>query len=768
MKEVVEMKTRWSFILLAGLLPIFIIPVPWVTVVQAKVILVALAVIIVVIGWALARFLEGTVSVPQNLIFVLAALLPIAYTVSALALHRSASSLVGGNAEQDTIVVMVLLYALLALPVLIFSSAFRALTVLFRAFFVGAALLVIFQIIRLSFPEALSLGVLPGSASALMGSWHDFGIMLGLLVFLSLALFSTTIFEKWWKWLAGAVGIVSLLLLIVVNWSDVWYMLGGLALLAVLYQWSAARRMRAETREIVRHSALWCALALFALLSGFASSFIYAHMPERLQVVQVEVRPSWQGTLAVGERVFSGGTTLVFGSGPNTFGEVWGLYKPEGVNATNFWNVDFSTGVGLIPTALVTVGVMGLIAWGILSVLVLWSAIRFARAHPAMAWARESASPLHALLFTVLGATLYLVLFQILYAPGITISALAFLFLGLLVVLQNAERAASFTGSLSAEGWRGMVNIGAVVVVAGLIVYAALTGLRATVSDALINRSALVYNSSQDISGALGIVREALVVYPNNDRAERAAVELGLMQLRKMAASGDSSDSARLQLQTTLSQTIEHGLSAVSIDAKDYQNWLALAGLYQNLAGAGVQGAYESAHKAYENARAANPTNPLPLVQLAQLELTAGKKDAALDSLNKALALKPNLAPALFLRSQINAGDGSFADAEWDARGAAELVPQDPLGWYNLGVIYYADHSYENAAASLSRAVSLQNDYSNALFVLALSLEKMGRREEAHGALSRVSVLNPDNATVLQFIADLEAGKPLNENASTP
>lgn len=758
-KDMAEAVAHWSLILLLALLPFFIVPVSWVSVAQAKILLIALTVLVGVIAWVLARSLEGSLTIPKNALFIFAALLPVTYAISALGGERGAASYVGGNAEQGTVVVMTLLYAILALSVLVSQNAFRSVVIYLRAFFLGSAILVVLEIVRVAFPQALSLGVLSGNASTLIGSWHDFGIILGLLVFLSLALYSTPIFEARWKWLIGTVGILSFLLLIVANWRDVWYALGVLAFLAGLYQWSAMRERRGDLRETAKRVGLWSALVLFALLSGLFSSFVYAHLPSLLQVAQTEVRPSWRGTFAVGEKVFEGGEALIFGSGPNTFGQAWGRYKPESVNATDFWNVDFTTGVGLVPTALVTVGILGLIAWGVLGILLFWSVIRFARA-------RESASPIHALSFAALGAALYLALFQIVYAPGIGISSLTFFFLGMLVVLQGVGRGA-FAFSPSLNDRKGMATLAALALVAALVALAALTDIRATVSDALVGRSAALYASSRDASLALENVRAALAVYPGNDRAERAAVELGLLELRDLSAS-NSPDSARIRLQERLSQTIAHGLSAVSIDDTNYQNWLALAGLYQNLAGAGVHGAYESARGAYEKAHAANPTNPLPLVRLAQLELSAGKKDAAQSDLDQALALKPDLAPALFLRSQIKAGEGAFTDAESDAKKAAELAAQDPLGWYNLGAIYYADHSYENAVASLSRAISLEGDYSNALFVLALSYDALGKKEEARGALSRVAELNPGNTSVAKLIADLERGKPLNAGTLAP
>src|SRR3989338_8177488 len=58
-----------------------------------------------------------------------------------------------------------------------------------------------------------------------------------------------------------------------------------------------------------------------------------------------------------------GGKKLIVGSGPNQFVGEWLMSKPSAVNQTIFWNTDFNYGVGLIPTFIVTTGLLGIIAW---------------------------------------------------------------------------------------------------------------------------------------------------------------------------------------------------------------------------------------------------------------------------------------------------------------------------------------------------------------------------------------------------------------------
>jgi tetratricopeptide (TPR) repeat protein len=256
-------------------------------------------------------------------------------------------------------------------------------------------------------------------------------------------------------------------------------------------------------------------------------------------------------------------------------------------------------------------------------------------------------------------------------------------------------------------------------------------------------------------------------MYSQNDRAHRAAIEIGLLQLSQLLSGGETDEATLAQLQDTLATTIQHGLSAVAIENNNYQNWLALARLYGELAGVGVEGAEAAARSAYEEAQKNSPTNPLPFLGLAQLELQASNDVGAREYLLRALEVKPDLAAALFLLSQIEARAGDLPAARARAEAVVQVAPNDSLGWYNLGTIYYAEENYEFAGAAFERAVGIQNDYANALFLLSASYAQLGFYEEGATALRAVAALNPSEASLPDMIAALERGEnPFAEEVS--
>ncbi|MBI2030322.1 tetratricopeptide repeat protein, partial [Candidatus Kaiserbacteria bacterium] len=287
------------------------------------------------------------------------------------------------------------------------------------------------------------------------------------------------------------------------------------------------------------------------------------------------------------------------------------------------------------------------------------------------------------------------------------------------------------------------------------------------VAEILINRSIVTLNTTGDLGLSSHYVSQALRIYPQDTRGQRAAVELGLLQIQKIAAETPT-DQTTAQLKKIIEDTIQYGLRAVSLNGDDYQNWLELAMLYQELAGANVGGAYENAKDAYAKLIADNPTNPIAYLKRAQLELLQKNTDAAIADLVIAVKLKPDFAAAYYLASQIYASTGDFASALPPALSAAQVASGDPLAWYNLGAIAYAGGDYTNAALALERALDLQPQYANALYALGLSYYQLGRVDDAKRILGQLNKLNPNQQIVREIIDNLNAGKPPFSEASTP
>ena len=745
---------QWSMILLIGFLPIFFVPVPWVTIVQAKAALVAIFLAIAAVSWLAARLIDGNVRIPASLVLLAGLFLPAAYAISVAVSGLAQVSLVGSGVEQDTLAFACILYGALALSAIIFSGAPRARVFAVRGLYIGALLLLCLKTLYLIFPS-ISLGsiAIPQTGNVL-GTWHEFVIMLGFLIVLGLGLRQSEHTLGVWKYLFYAVALVSAYFLFVANFFDVWVMVGLAALVALTVESLASRAREGRLTFSWRARGLWVALIALALFSVVFGTFVNNVLPTRIRIANVEVRPSWQGTIAISELALTSPAELFFGAGPNTFGREWGLYKPASVNQTAFWDTSFDSGIGFVPTSFVTIGILGILAWlffaGVLISLAIRSLMRQATgAHNASA----------ASVFAI--ASAYLLAFHVLYVPGPALSTLIFVCAGILVA-HTTHSGLTRTRDLNVrgEGWMSVAKMTGVAVFGLVILVAALGISRVLLAEMLLNRSVVVYNQSKDVQAASRLIAQALFIHSSSARAHRTGVELGLLELRELSAkSGSEDEAARAQLQATLEKTIQHGLSAVAINGDDYQNWLQLAGLYQELAGAKVAGAYENARAAYERARAENPSSPVPLFRLAQLEVLEGHADLALQDLALAVQLKTDFAAAYYFASQIYVSQNNLKDALSAAALTVQYAPNDPLAWYNAGSIAYAAKEYTNAAVTLEKALALEPNYANAAYVLGLSYAQLGRTADALKILEALNTQNPDQPELQKAIADLRAGK---------
>ena len=734
---------RWVSVILLALLPVAVIPVDWITVTQSKGLLIGISFVVLVIVWVLASVAEGFIRIPKHALPIAVALLPIAYATSAFVSGASWNSYVGNGASVDTVSSVAIFYGIFLIVASLYST--HSVVSLLRAFLVGGSILLFLQGARLFVSSGWFdfNGALTGVATSSAGSWHDLGITLALLMFLSMLIARTITKGRSMSVILYGLAFLAGVLLIVVNLSDVWFGVAGLFAAYAVYL--AVSYWKQESwRALCLRTYVYLCIALVAIGFGYAGGSVQTWLPESARVVHVEVRPSWQGTFAVGEKALSG-KGLWFGTGPNTFVREWSLYKPKEVNITNFWGTDFYAGIGTVPTSVVTVGLFGALAWIV---------IIFALCAIAYRGRSIREDPLLAILFI---GTLFLTVFQILYTPGVALSLFTFLLYAILLA-HHSRDSSPWHLSIDVVSIRGGITLAVLCVVSLSVLFLSIQSLRFLVSDILLSRGERALAKTGDTAVAASYVQWASVLFPNNDRAHRAAVELGFIELRALASRGAETEEKQQQLQNVLSQTIGRGLSAVSAENNNYQNWLLLARLYGELAGSKIEGAETQAREAYARARAVNPTSPLPIVGLAQLEIVLGNMDAARKLLFEALLLKPNLSVAYFLLSRIDAGEGNFDTARESALAVVELTPEDALSWYNLGAVLYGNKEWGGAIEALTRALALQTNYADALFVLGLSYFEAGEKEKAITAFTALSSLDPTQEVSSRALKNIRDG----------
>ncbi len=736
----VSLFLHYWVIALPALLCVFFVPLPFVTIAQSKMLLVIVTLVLGFACFLFERGMDGFIRIPKSWILALSALVPLAYLASALNLS-SAMSFFGNGSDLDTVAALFFVYLLAVLSAFILRTERTGDLFVKMIMFAGIGAAIIY-VLQIFFSTNILSGIVPPVIQSSVGSWHDLAILSGLcfsLVILALPHVRDTVARAVWLGACVLLGVV----LVVLGAVDVWLGIALFLLVSVLIEGSSLYRVQPHLVSILKKSAWTISFAVAALLCAIFATSIHALLPARIQLDNVEVRPSWQGTYEVSQQVFKNTEALFLGSGPNTFAHQWGMYKPLSVNATQFWNADFPFGVGFVPTSAVTVGVIGLVAW----VIVLCALVG------ALYHVFKRGLSLQNPRVLVLLSALYLAVFLAAYTPSLAIVAVFFLCVGVVASLTAPE---SFVIPLSRVARASPIAWTASVFLLVLLLVVAFQTTRILASNILVNKSVVQFSATQNIAGASTLISRALALYSANDRAHRSAIELGFIQLQQEAQTNPANTTG---LKTILDTTISHGLSAVAADPRKYENWLVLAQFYRSIAGAGVDGADAQARIAFEKAFEAQPRNPYPLLALAEMDIAANDATSTRAHVEQALAIKPNLAAGRYMLSRLNAAEGRMQEALDEGIATTQLAPNDALAWFNVGSLLYLGADYPTAVQALERAVALQADYSDALFILGLSYGKMGQKNDALAVFKKVLELNPGNATVLQAIASIQAAQ---------
>src|SRR3989344_2135962 len=224
-----DAKARWILIALFALLPSFLLPLPWVAVAQSKMLLAGVALLVALLAWAIARVLQGAVHIPRSSLLYLGLLLPLAYVISTAVSGWTNTSLVGQGLEQDTLIAVFMWYALFALVPFVFYEHKPAIRYAIRSLFLGLSVLAILEILFIMFPAFTLGGALQSPTANPLGSWHDLGILMGLSLFFSIALFRSGIFNGFWRALPILLGVFSAFLIVIVHFTDVFWGTAALA-----------------------------------------------------------------------------------------------------------------------------------------------------------------------------------------------------------------------------------------------------------------------------------------------------------------------------------------------------------------------------------------------------------------------------------------------------------------------------------------------------------------------------------------------------------
>jgi tetratricopeptide (TPR) repeat protein len=757
----IENVTRFVLLVLAFLLPIFFIPGQTFPLQAGKLTLISVGVILSFILWIVSRLRAGNFKLPKHLIFYSAGAILLFGLISTLFSGSIMESFIGTGGETNTFFFTIVLFTFSLVAFKVFRSPKRVLS-LYSAIFISLSILAVYQILRLLIgADFLDFGVLGSAVSTPLGRWNDLGIIFGLGTVMSLTTLEFLKPTKLLKLGLYVFTLLALLMVIVINSLSIWIVLAASLLLLSVYIFFHGNNGNVENsmsiedsvpqKKVRRLPKLSIIIIIIAIVFIFFRSQVGGFISDKYNISQVEARPSLTSTLKVAQASLT--QSPGFGVGFNRFNIEWGLNKPVGVNNTIFWNVDFSYGIGIIPTFLVTNGVLGFASW-----IVFLGALLILGMKALFSVAKDSISRF--ITISSFMAILYLWTFLVISVPGPVISALTFLLTGVFMASVVGLGFIKYREiSFSDNSRVGFISVFLLVLVLIISIGFGYVSTTRYISSVYAQKSIIEINQNGSLEEGLKYLNRALTL-AETDGNHRLLSQLHVARLNVLLndESLAGTDEGTKQFQDILGLAISSAQKSTKIDPADYRNWFALGNIYEAIVPLGVQGSYESAKKTYERAEDANPTNPSISLALARLEVARGNNDAARIEINNSLQKKSNYTDAIFLLSQIEINEGNITEATRAVEAASVINPNDALTFFQLGFLKFNQGDFNGSIVALERAVTLNQPYSNARYFLGLSYYNVGRVEDAILQFEEVEVLNPDNEEVKLILENLRGG----------
>lgn len=736
-----------------GLLPIFFIPNIYTSLGFTKLYFVTLGLFAAFVLLSLSILRSGSIRVVTPLALVFLWSFAILAVASSLLSGDKQDSLFGNVFEIHTSGFLVVI-ALVATVSMAFSNSKSSITRLFSALGVGALLLQLFHISRLFFgPEFLAFGIFTQATSSPIGSFNDLAIFSGLIILITLLVLQQVSTHVLGKVFSAILVLSALVLLVVVNFSIVWLVVGFFSLLVLLYLVSKDTWLKKSDDDSVPVSRF--VLGLVGTVCLVSAAFVIsgdslgAAVSKMVDINYLEIRPSVSATLDITKSALS--ENALFGVGPNRFEDAWRQYKNPVINETVFWNTNFAAGNGYVPTLFATTGLAG----GITLVLFLASFLYLAYRTFFVVQIKDYG---WYLVGTVsFASAIYLWFMTIVYVPGVVLLLLTALMTGLsMAVYISATPNSGVVIDVSKHKQYGALLIATVLIIIICSVLSIITISKQYLASVGYANTVRDFRNGSDLLAVDNGLKHSQDLF-SQDLFVSERAQLRLSELSKLSSVEPAQFDEQLY-SNVLAEGIGLAEQAIRLDSTNPNNHLLLSRFYELLDPTQFEGARQRTDLAFSQALTLDPTNPSYYVAMAQYNIRLGDLEAARSNLLEAIRMKGNYTDALFLLSQLDIQQGNTESAIAVTRSMISIEPNNPTRYFQLGVLLATTNNLPAAIQAFETAVSLDNNYANARYFLALTYLDSERTEDALTQLKLVQQTNPDNETVKTLIEQVESG----------
>lgn len=123
----------------------------------------------------------------------------------------------------------------------------------------------------------------------------------------------------------------------------------------------------------------------------------------------------------------------------------------------------------------------------------------------------------------------------------------------------------------------------------------------------------------------------------------------------------------------------------------------------------------------------------------------------------RALALKPNYAQGHLWYAMHLAARGRQSESIAEAKQAQALDPLSLITNTSVGLMFYFSGKYDDAIPQFHKMLELDPNFFVAHWELGLAYEQKGMLAEARSEVEEAKVLSPDNPSILESLAEIDA-----------
>jgi tetratricopeptide (TPR) repeat protein len=713
---------------------------------------------------------QGSVFFPKSKIFPPLFFLVIVYAFSSFLSGVFSESFFGNSMETTSSFELFLLSILVFLFAVFFRTKERIMYA-FSALFISSGIVFLFQIFHLIFPTLTVVGISANKTANLIGIWSDLGIFSGIIVLLSLIfLEKLNKHQRLLRFVIYGFLAVALFFHGLALYSASWIILGIVTLsLSVFFFFERVSGFKSKNVSVVEK---WLftpsfVVAMISVAFIFFGSTINGKLFQVLNIPPVQdIRPSWSGTRQVISGIFkennsaslvAGKKDIILGVGPNRFFIFWQKYRPREINYTPWWSIDFNEGVGTIPTSLVTVGIIGALAWIVFLLRFIFGGVWVMRSR----YAKMDKLGQRIVLASFVGA-LYCWIVAFIGTVGAIPFTLAFVFTGLFLGFLSFDDAPQVKEySYLKNPQKGFTIVVVLLVLLGSFVFLGYSSLKKARSF-FAYRNAVILATGGDLEKADAELSKAIALAPG-DNYYRSYSALNSYRAQQLVTRTDiSPDDLRLQFGMYFKTSIESAQKAISIDDANYQNWISLGNAYAMIVPFGIEkisdDAYAQAVASYEKAVIRNPSNPQISYTLAMLAVSGNRPEEAKMYAGRVLELKNDNSDALILLSQIEENSGRFERALSIMESAPATELSNPQILFRIGYLRYKIGNYQSAISVLEKVVQAIPSYSDAKYFLGLSYYGNEETNKALKEFNDIKILNPERTDISQIINNIRNG----------